>query len=72
MILVTPKLAKPIKPADIKLPTDAIIEPSSAEFFLEGRIEGRQQGGARPPPQQPRHALRRQAIAVTCNRGISS
>ena len=36
VILVTPKLAKPIKPADIKLPTDAIVEPSSAEFFLEG------------------------------------
>ena len=41
VILVTPKLAKPIKPADIRLPTDAVVDPSSAEFFLGGRIEGR-------------------------------
>jgi pilus assembly protein CpaC len=46
VILVTPKLAKPIRPEDIKLPTDAIREPSSSEFFLEGRIEGREKAGA--------------------------
>jgi pilus assembly protein CpaC len=40
VILVTPKLAKPIKPGDIKLPTDAITDPSNAEFFLGGKIEG--------------------------------
>lgn len=40
VILVTPKLAKPIKPQDIKLPTDALVEPSNAEFFFQGRIEG--------------------------------
>jgi pilus assembly protein CpaC len=42
VILVTPKLAKPIKPSDIKLPTDAVTDPSTAEFFLGGKIEGRQ------------------------------
>jgi pilus assembly protein CpaC len=42
VILVTPKLAKPIKPGDIKLPTDAVTDPSTAEFFLGGKIEGRQ------------------------------
>jgi len=40
VILVTPKLAKPIKPSDIKLPTDAVTDPSNAEFFLGGKIEG--------------------------------
>lgn len=40
VILVTPKLAKPIKPGDIKLPTDAVTDPSNAEFFLGGKIEG--------------------------------
>ncbi|WP_161965738.1 type II and III secretion system protein family protein [Steroidobacter cummioxidans] len=40
VILVTPRLAKPIKPADIKLPTDAITDPTSAQFFLGGKIEG--------------------------------
>jgi pilus assembly protein CpaC len=42
VILVTPKLAKPIKPGDIKLPTDAVTDPTNAEFFLGGKIEGRQ------------------------------
>jgi pilus assembly protein CpaC len=41
VILVTPKLAKPIKPSEIKLPTDAVTDPSNAEFFLGGRIEGK-------------------------------
>jgi pilus assembly protein CpaC len=47
VILVTPKLAKPIKPGDIKLPTDAFSEPSNAAFFLGGRIEG-------PKPATPK------------------
>jgi len=38
---VTLRLAKPIKPGEVKLPTDAIVDPSNAEFFLGGRIEGR-------------------------------
>jgi pilus assembly protein CpaC len=49
VILVTPKLARPIKPSEIKLPTDAIVEPSNAEFFLEGRIEGRKSSDAAKP-----------------------
>jgi pilus assembly protein CpaC len=51
VILVTPKLAKPIKPSDIKLPTDAVIDPTNAEFFLQGRIEGRK--GAQPAKPAP-------------------
>lgn len=46
VILVTPRLAKPIKPSDIKLPTDAITDPSSAQFFLGGKIEGDKPAGA--------------------------
>ncbi len=40
VILVTPHLAKPIPPSQIKLPTDAVADPTSAQFFLEGKIEG--------------------------------
>ncbi|MET0658696.1 MAG: type II and III secretion system protein family protein [Steroidobacteraceae bacterium] len=40
MILVTPKLAKPLPPGQIKLPSDALVEPSNMEFYLMGRIEG--------------------------------
>jgi pilus assembly protein CpaC len=49
VILVTPRLAKPIKPADVKLPTDAITDPSNAEFFLGGRIEGRKPAASSEP-----------------------
>ena len=49
VILVTPKLAKPIKPADIKLPTDAVTDPSTAGFFLGGQIEGRKPAAPATP-----------------------
>jgi pilus assembly protein CpaC len=51
VILVTPRLAKPIKPADVKLPTDAVTDPSTAEFFLGGRIEGRKPAASSEPPK---------------------
>lgn len=41
VILVTPHLAKPISPDKIKLPTDSFIDPGDAEFYLLGRMEGR-------------------------------
>jgi len=40
VILVTPHLAKPVSKKDIKLPTDSYIEPSDADFYLWGRMEG--------------------------------
>ena len=41
VILVTPHLAKPIAPNDVKLPTDDFVDPSDADFYLFGRMEGR-------------------------------
>jgi pilus assembly protein CpaC len=46
VILVTPKLAKPIKPGDVRLPTDGITDPSNLDFFLRGKTEGK-------PPKAP-------------------
>jgi pilus assembly protein CpaC len=40
VILVTPKLAKPVQPSDIRLPTDSVIDPSNVDFYLLGRMEG--------------------------------
>jgi pilus assembly protein CpaC len=40
VILVTPHLAKPVDKKDVKLPTDSFVEPSDADFYLWGRIEG--------------------------------
>ena len=42
IIIVTPHLVKPLNMAKQTLPTDFYIEPSDAEFYLEGRLEGRE------------------------------
>lgn len=40
VIMVTPRLAKPLPPGGIRLPTDGFVEPSDAEFYFLGRTEG--------------------------------
>jgi len=44
IIIVTPHLVKPLNMAKQTLPTDFYIEPNNAEFYLEGRLEGRGNG----------------------------
>ena len=39
-----PTLAKPVRPSDVRLPTDGQIDPSNFDFYLRGRLEGT------PPP----------------------
>jgi pilus assembly protein CpaC len=41
MILITPRLAKPIDPSQLTLPTDSFVEPSDMDFYLFGRMEGK-------------------------------
>ncbi len=41
VIIVTPHLVKPVELAKQSLPTDSYIEPSDAEFYLQGAIEGK-------------------------------
>jgi pilus assembly protein CpaC len=53
VIIVTPHLAKPMKEEDIILPTDSFIEPTDAEFYLMGRLEGKPRvvkSGSSVPP----------------------
>ncbi len=40
VILVTPRLAKPIDPELIRLPTDKFVKPNDWEFYLLGKTEG--------------------------------
>lgn len=53
MFVVTPRLVKPLPP-DYKLPTDAYVAPTRAEFFLGNKLEGapstEAQPAARPAP----------------------
>jgi pilus assembly protein CpaC len=41
VILVTPHLARPLAPGQIKLPTDSYVEPSDTDWYLRGAIEGK-------------------------------
>jgi pilus assembly protein CpaC len=46
VIMVTPRLVRPVKPEQIALPTDTVAAPGDGEFFLRGRTE-------RPAPAKP-------------------
>ena len=50
VFIITPHLVKPLM-ADYKLPTDSYIQPTRAEVFLGGKMEG-----TPPPPAQPKLA----------------
>lgn len=45
VFVVTPRLVKPINPADIDLPTGRHTDPSRQDFFLGGKLEGKPDGG---------------------------
>lgn len=45
MIVVTPHIVKPVRPSQIALPTDRVVQPSDVDLLLNGRSERR---GQRP------------------------
>lgn len=45
VIMVTPRLAKPIAPEEVRLPTDNFVEPSDVDFYLMGKMEGSSSAG---------------------------
>jgi pilus assembly protein CpaC len=47
LILVTPHLAKPLDPDEIRLPTEGFTEPSDFDWYVMGRTEGK---SATPAP----------------------
>ncbi|QWD89948.1 type II and III secretion system protein family protein [Polynucleobacter sp. MWH-Braz-FAM2G] len=48
MILVTPRIVKPMSGKPV-LPTDSYVQPSQAEFFLGGKLEGAKPVETQPP-----------------------
>lgn len=48
MFVITPRLVKPLSP-DAPLPTDAALEPTLADLYLEGRMEGQPSAAPRAP-----------------------
>lgn len=53
VILVTPRLARPIDPARLRLPTDGYREPSDTDFFLRGRLQAPAPATAPAPVTAP-------------------
>jgi pilus assembly protein CpaC len=54
VILVTPRLVKPLTTTAARLPTDKYIEPDDFEAYLLGALEGRnKQRPSNPPPPPP-------------------
>ncbi len=49
VILVTPRLSRPLPLGKVRLPTDAYVEPSDADFFLRGLLEHNGPKTAAPP-----------------------
>jgi pilus assembly protein CpaC len=39
VILITPRLARPLPPGKVRLPTDAYVEPTDVDFFFRGQLE---------------------------------
>ncbi len=48
VILITPRLARPLPPGKIRLPTDAYVEPTDIDFFFRGQME--HNGPKKPVP----------------------
>jgi len=67
VIIVTPRLVKPVRAGTLKAPTDRVGPPSDADLFLLGRTVGQAPGAASPsasplpaplpPPPPPRTVL---------------
>ena len=54
VFVLTPHLVKPVGGEAIRLPTDAYIEPSRSELFLNGRMEGKPAAAANATPEAPK------------------
>lgn len=53
VILVTPRLVKPMTTTATRLPTDKYVEPTDFEAYLLGALEGRgKKNSSNPPPAQ--------------------
>jgi len=50
VILVTPRLARPLPAGKIRLPTDAYVEPTDTDFFFRGRLEHQGPKTSAAPP----------------------
>lgn len=48
VIFVTPNLARPISPQQVRLPTDSFVPPDDLEFYLLGRLDASRKAADQP------------------------
>ncbi len=53
VIFVTARLARPISPEEIRLPTGSFVAPSDVEFYLLGRLHGKPEKQSRTETVDP-------------------
>jgi pilus assembly protein CpaC len=53
IVIVTPRLVKPLDLAKQTLPTDQYIEPDDFEFYLLGQLEGKEKNKPAPSSSTP-------------------
>lgn len=53
VIIVTPRLVKPMQKDQVVLPTDHYVEPNDSEIFLKGMLQGKQKEAQAPPVVAP-------------------
>jgi len=61
VILVTPRLARPLPPGKTRLPTDAYVEPTDFDFFFfadDSSTTGLSLRLPTPPPNEDMHITR--------------
>ena len=51
VIMVTPRLAKPVAPGSVTLPTDKFVEPTDSEFYWQGQARRHAPERRRPSDQ---------------------
>jgi pilus assembly protein CpaC len=54
VILVTPRLVKPLTTTTVRLPTDKYVDPTDYEAYLLGALEGRIKKNPASPPPPPK------------------
>ena len=60
IVIVTPRLVKPLDMAKQTMPTDQFVDPDDFEFYLLGITEGRGEPRSSGGPTQPAEPGRRQ------------
>jgi pilus assembly protein CpaC len=57
VMIVTPRLVKPLAPGDVRLPTDAYVEPSDWEFYMRGALESQRTEDTSTAAEGDEHAM---------------